>query len=1271
VQFDATLKPSLLTKVCSACGQTYQPIPIGASPPHICPQSAAAPQELESETAPIDGALIGATLAERYVIESVLDSGGMGIVFVARHVMLANKFAIKVMGRKRSPDDLARFMREAQLLSKLRHPNIVYVQDFGFLPGGLPYLVMELVPGKPLSKLIKKGPIAAPRACRIAIQVARGVQTVHDAGIIHRDLKPENIILTEDRVQGDLVKIIDFGIAKEMAVQAETNEREPPITRVGAFLGSPRYTSPEQANGREIDGRSDQYALGCILYQMLTALPPFDGDTAVDILLLHVTRSPPPPRMRCPELAISASLEGIILRTLSKRRDERFASMDALAQALTSELATPAASTRGWLALGLAAAIAVAIGVGGFAAYRGFRSGGPKPLGPEELAEHRAQAVAALLPYLEAPQAVLRASALLALGHSGDRSLEPRLVSALRSPDALVKRSAAEALGQLGDARARPALGSLLDAEAAPGIKVTAAQAIDNLGDPGGLLFLEKSLRSPDAALARAAALALCARRSQSVRALLTQSLTGKSLAEISDLPLLTCLARIGDKEARGRLQALFEQAPHPEARITVAARLLELGESSGQTFLRGLLRKPGAQQLVAARLLAAPTEPDTAVLFRRTLEDRRARGAVRQLAAEGLGRSGQLEDLRQLGPLLEPAIEAESRVAAAQSILQLIANDPGTLSQQSVAFLRGALSDESPAMRQTAVDVLADDLTHDVVPVLVELTRDLNPQVRQRAVRALGVRASKEAIPTLSQGLADSDAGVRKEAIHALDKAVRSSTASPDEALRALREVLKPVLDSGTEVDQAVARSQLLKLGDPGQLSTLKALKDNQTAEVRLAVVFENSTLPELLRGYLADADWEVRFAAARGLSEFGDKDAIPTLKEAISRGGPDALVAYHGLLRLQVRVPEVPDPDAWMNSSDAALRLRAVESVASLPAEAAMALLERASRDSEPLVRLMVVTVIGDKVTDETRPRMSAITQTLLLDGNGAVRMRARALFARLAQVPPPRPAPSQAPPKLPPADGELLSVVKAHNLAAQTPAASPEPAPVEKIGIKPVKLTVSAAAPVWFHVDGRAWQLASRATLSLMPGSHSVATIDKQQSIELKEGKESPEVALEASALEQLVKSGLQALLNNDVRKGQRALERVQSMCARDRKIDAPCGALSYDLSLRLASVYEEQGRFADAMRELQRLSAPGKGVKASPEQQAAVVIAIGKLGARLGQVILVGEGGKGRAKARGCSEKILWLPPGSHSVNHAGRTFNVTVRAKETVRVGACE
>ena len=209
------------------------------------------------------------------------------------------------------------------------------VFDFGVLPEGNPYLVMELLRGTTLAEAIQQGRLDALRACQIAAQVAGALATVHEQGIIHRDLKPENVFPPPPGTQPDLIKIVDFGIAKQ--TQSGADQR-PGLTQVGISLGTPFYMSPEQATNHPLDGRSDQYALGCVLYEMLTGSVPFTGLSAPAVLARHITVPPEPPRQRIPELPISDALEALVLRLLAKDREQRFPSMQEAGRALEAEI---------------------------------------------------------------------------------------------------------------------------------------------------------------------------------------------------------------------------------------------------------------------------------------------------------------------------------------------------------------------------------------------------------------------------------------------------------------------------------------------------------------------------------------------------------------------------------------------------------------------------------------------------------------------------------------------------------------------------------------------------------------------------------------------------------------------------------------------------------------------------------------------------------------------------------------------------------------------
>ncbi len=279
--------------------------------------------------------MIGQTIDGRYIVESLLGEGGMGTVYAARHAIIDKRVAIKVLRKEAAADESSaqRFIIEAKAASKIGHQNIVDITDFGVLPAGNAYFVMEYLDGPTLGKLVHELKQLPPaRAIAICIQVARGLSAAHDKSIIHRDLKPENIFVLEKDGNVDFVKIVDFGIAKDV----KAGKR---LTAVGMVLGTPEYMSPEQATGQETDHRVDQYALGCILYEMLTGDVPFKGENAPKTLTKHVFDAVVAPSKLRPDLGIPAVVEEIVLRMLQKKPAERYADMRVLIEAFEAALA--------------------------------------------------------------------------------------------------------------------------------------------------------------------------------------------------------------------------------------------------------------------------------------------------------------------------------------------------------------------------------------------------------------------------------------------------------------------------------------------------------------------------------------------------------------------------------------------------------------------------------------------------------------------------------------------------------------------------------------------------------------------------------------------------------------------------------------------------------------------------------------------------------------------------------------------------------------------
>jgi beta-lactam-binding protein with PASTA domain/predicted Ser/Thr protein kinase len=261
-------------------------------------------------------------LGDRYEIEGVLGQGGMAKVFQGHDNVLGRPVAVKVLSPQFAGDQqfVARFRREAQAAAALNHPNIVSVFDTGS-QNDVHYIVMEHVRGRTLRDTIRaEGPLLPERAAEIAEAVARALSSAHEAGLVHRDIKPGNIMLTSD---GE-VKVMDFGIAR--TATGDT------LTQTAAVLGTASYLSPEQAQGESVDGRSDIYSLGCVLYEMLTGNPPFTGDSPVAIAYKHVRDDPVPPSRINKD--VPKDLDAVVMKSMAKNPANRYQSADELRQDL-------------------------------------------------------------------------------------------------------------------------------------------------------------------------------------------------------------------------------------------------------------------------------------------------------------------------------------------------------------------------------------------------------------------------------------------------------------------------------------------------------------------------------------------------------------------------------------------------------------------------------------------------------------------------------------------------------------------------------------------------------------------------------------------------------------------------------------------------------------------------------------------------------------------------------------------------------------------------
>jgi serine/threonine-protein kinase len=300
--------------ICGACG-TDLPAGGGACP--IC-----AELDIAAAQAPLPA---GSIFAGRYRVLERAGEGGFGIVYKVEHLLLGETFALKLL----KPELLAsasarrRFIREAKVACRFSHPNAVTIREFGIESGGVPFMTMDFAPGEPLDRILARGPLEPRRAAELMRQVLDAVAAAHRAGIVHRDLKPANLLIERRRDGSDFARVLDFGVARlidESGLVGSTSNS----TSAGAIIGTVAYLSPEQAQGEPIDGRSDLFACGLILYEMLTGTRPFSGGTPRELIAQMLAHRPERPSERRPEARIPPELDRIVMRALEKSPQDRF-----------------------------------------------------------------------------------------------------------------------------------------------------------------------------------------------------------------------------------------------------------------------------------------------------------------------------------------------------------------------------------------------------------------------------------------------------------------------------------------------------------------------------------------------------------------------------------------------------------------------------------------------------------------------------------------------------------------------------------------------------------------------------------------------------------------------------------------------------------------------------------------------------------------------------------------------------------------------------------
>jgi HEAT repeat protein len=996
------------------------------------------------------------------------------------------------------------------------------------------------------------------------------------------------------------------------------------FTMPGTVMGTPTYMSPEQAQGMTLDGRSDQYALGCILYEMLCGAVPFDSDNPSTVLLGHITREPDPPSRRLSPGALSHSLEKLVLRLLAKQPKDRYASMAEVGEHLQREMkrlqprsdpgvAGDAATTmatragrpmrRRWL-LPLFPASLVLMAFFGYGGYRLLTRPPDNTLPARELAELRQRALGVLTAQLRRPEKDVRLRALSAIGQTHDAALRTLLEPLLSEPETQIQSRAAEALGLLGDRGAAPALLATAEKTPNPVVRVAAAGALDQLGDARGPKILHAALVSEDEEARLRAAFLLCSSGEKEAQVVLRDWLGRGTPPDELLVNVLYRLASAGDVAAHDKLLSRLERGGRPEVQLSTAASLARLGDERGRTFLHEAARRAGKEQVLAARLVASQEGSGDLDLFRQIIGKEQASPAARVTAVEGLADAGQSIDARALLALLDDQ-DLRLRQAAASGIMAIIGRDPAALSEQSLSWAEDALMDSDWTMRGSAVATLGDVPSNTVSLLKKVLATDSEPRVRRAAARALAARPERDALLALHDGLSDANADVRKETLRALARLGQRLRARGDASvLQDVQVWLKPLLDSAEPSEQLLASGALYRLGDEMQRSRLSAGLSASEEVIRRLALEELERDADLLAPLLRDATPAVQLLAARKLAALGDRRAIPVLTAAAATPGIDGLSAYALLRKLGVTLPPPKDLDRLILAPDVKTRLSALDAAAALPLSDALTLLLTTAHDAAAEVRRRSGEIAAELPHGaDNQPGGLPVLRILVSDSDAGVRMRAAALLARLLK---------------PAADSAATSTQSPH---------PPRPAVVSS---RPSAPPVTETSPP----DG---------------------------------GTTAPEVSKTAEGpaegpIEQYLAAGLEAYNHKDYKKAQKQLERAGALCAKQASRFKQCVHLSSELAYELGQVYEAQEQWANAAAEYQKLLPP---LSKGRSQRQAAAAAMNRLSSRLGR-IEIGKQVDGR-----CEHVTLWMPPGLHRVNLGnGQSKFVQVQANETVDLNNC-
>lgn len=903
--------------------------------------------------------LVGTALGD-YTLTSVIGRGPGGVVFAAKHQKLHGLRACKVLSATTddAPDQVARALRAAALISRIRHPNLIKIYDSDETAGRRPYLIMELLSGQRLDERMQKERLSAELIATLADQMCAGLAAAHAAALPHLFLKPANVFLLASAPGELTVKLTDFG---------DWGTVEGPDAV---------YQAPEQLAGQAGDQRSDIYALGCILYALCCGAPPFAASTAAGVRAARPAQPLPitalPPGVR-PEIG------AVLQRALAKNPQERQPTAEALWSELrpclpeplpqsvtgaspraSQSLVAPANRFTRRRRLGLLAAVGLLAGAGGLLLWfiRTPPPAAPLKTDPQSL---RALAEQVLLAGLRQREPALRQRAAEALSHSRDSRYDSWLEPLLGDPEPAVQAAAARALGAIGAPAAIAALRTCVsDQSNEP--RLACAESLQLLGDP-----------------------------SSDTEPLIEQSLRRAAPGSPQAVEILSHRALRGRADARLQLEQLLPASEAlTESRLPAVATLLRLGSQRAQELVSAAVRVPGPLQVAAAQLLCAADDPTGQPLLREVVAEQKSPERERAIAASGLGSCGDKTDAVILANLLHKPRQPELlRLALAEALLSLSSSDPAVLSHSGLAWAEQALSDERWSVRESAALLLGDvDLglvgrlarRGRSTALLLGAAADRDVHVRLAALQSLGKQGARQLAKPQPSAEEHPDVEQLRAAVRA-----RATAAGKDE-----REQLR-------------AAVVLEQLGSGSQLPILQAALRSRDPAVRRFALKEATGHAKLssqdVAPLLKDDDVQVRFLAASLLAERNDDRGRSILRLVVTQGGADAVRARLLLTTLadEQEPLDAEQLSAYAKSPDPLVRLSAVEAgLRLLPKPAALALLERLVRDADSVVRFRVAEAVSGFLAGGQRSASRKILRRMLRDTDAAVRARAGLFLA-----------------------------------------------------------------------------------------------------------------------------------------------------------------------------------------------------------------------------------------------------------------------------------